>query len=145
KYLTGERKIQHTRPNLDLIEVGLAVSRDVQKETPEQSPVAWGLNLYGDGVFATNPHYSGTDSSPDFAIEGIAPSSAAGAIVRQHTEPLWDEYRSIAQDPDPKRLRVSMLTMRNDLRQDFASFIRGYAPALASRAGLSEDLLAGSD
>jgi hypothetical protein len=145
KYLTGEKEIQHTRPCLDLVEVGLAVSRDVQRSAPDQNPVAWGLNLYGDGVFATNPHYSASRSGPAFSVEGIAPTSRAGQVIRQNTEPLWEEYRAIASDHDPRRIRRTILRLRSELGDDFAAFIRGYAPALASRAGGSEDLLAASD
>jgi hypothetical protein len=145
KYLTGEKQIQHTRPFLDLVEVGLAVSRDVQTATPDQNPVAWGLNLYGDGVFASNPHYTATGSGPAYSIEGIAPNSHAGQVIRQHTEPLWEEYRLIASDHNPSRLRRTILDLRSELGNDFAAFIRGFGPALASRAGGSEDLLAASD
>jgi len=145
KYLTGAKQIQHRRPCLDLVEVGLAVSRDVQIDAPDQSPVAWGLNLYGDGIFATNPHYAATGSGPAFSVEGIAPSSPAGQVIRQHTEPLWEEYRAIASDHDPRRLRRTILSLRTELGDDFAAFMRGYAPALASRAGGSEDLFATSD
>jgi len=145
KYLSGERQLQQNRPYLDLVEVGLAVSRDVLKGTPEQSPVAWGLNLYGDGILSTNPHYAPSVAGPPFSVEGIAPASATGQLVRQYAEPLWEEYRAIVKDHDPRRLQRTVLKMRAELGDDFVSFIRGYAPALASRASTSEDLLAASD
>jgi hypothetical protein len=78
-------------------------------------------------------------------VEGIAPASGAGQLVRQYAEPLWEEYRAIVKDHDPRRLQRMVLRMRAELGTDFASFIRGYAPALASRASTSEDLLAASD
>jgi hypothetical protein len=145
QYLTGQKQIQHARPYLDLVEVGLAVSRDVPRGAPDQSPVAWGLNLYGDGLFAANPHFAGNSSSPAFSVEGIAPASHAGQVIRKHTEPLWEEYRAIASDHNPKRLRDTILSLRAELGDDFAAFINGYGAALATRAAGSDDLFAASD
>lgn len=145
KYLTGEKQIQHARPFLDLVEVGLAVSRDVPRGSPDQSPVAWGLNLYGDGLFAANPHFAGNSSSPAFSIEGIAPASQAGHVIRNHSELLWEEYRAIASDHNPRRLRDTILILRAELGDDFAAFMNGYGPALATRAVGSDDLFAASD
>jgi hypothetical protein len=35
----------------------------IQRKVP-QTPVAWGLNLYGEGRFAPNPHYRAADEMP---------------------------------------------------------------------------------
>lgn len=144
QYLTGEKQIQQGRRYLDLVEVGLAVSRDVSLVSADQVPTAWGLNLYGEGVFAVNPHFRG-ESEPIFSVDGIAPNSAAGRTIRAHAEPLWEEYQRIVAEPDPGRLRGVLSALRTDLGDDFPKFVHGFASTLAVRATTARDLLAGSD
>jgi hypothetical protein len=57
RYLSGEEMLQDNRPYLDLVEIGRAVSESVGSTVPEQTPVTWGLNLYGRGEFASNPFF----------------------------------------------------------------------------------------
>jgi hypothetical protein len=144
-YLSGERRIQENRAYLDLIEVGMAVSRDVRAASSSQHPVAWGVNLYGDGVFAANPHFSGSDSSESFRIGGIAENSSIGLLIKSHTERLWDEYRMIVLDHDPIRLGTALRQVQSDLKESYPRFLRGFARALAPRAAASNDTLARSD
>jgi hypothetical protein len=143
--MTGEKKVQESRPYLDLIELGLAVSRDVAEAAPDQTPVAWGLNLYGDGIFTTNPFHMGGSPSPAFPIEGIAPATAVGSRIQAHAEALWSEYQLVPTDHDPSRMRATLRAVRDDLGDDYSSFLRGFATTLSRRAVDSHDLLAGSD
>ena len=47
--------MQDTNPALDLIEIGRSVSESIS-QAGGQTPVVWGLNLYGPSSFCRNPH-----------------------------------------------------------------------------------------
>jgi hypothetical protein len=56
RYLNGDEELQGARPFLDLIEIGRAVSNDLEKQGA-QTPVVWGVNLTGAPEFVGNPHF----------------------------------------------------------------------------------------
>lgn len=143
KYLNGEKVVQSLRPHLDLVEVGLAVSRDVGAESDSQMPTAWGLNLYGEGLFCLNPHY--LSSGNPGHIPGIAPNSPAGAAVRRIAEGLREQLLAVQKSPNPAILAASLDDIRGQLGQDYFSFIGGFATAISASASTSEDLLASSE
>jgi Caspase domain len=148
EYLKGERILQDTRPFLDLVELGRAVSTDVLKRRDDQTPVTWGLNLYDQGMFAKNPHYSGENVEFPLRVMRIAPNSDIGRRVQQYSEALWVEYRQIVTDPSNRRLLNLLSRVCSDLEGNGESclpFIRGVATSLRARAAASTDLLAESD
>ncbi len=51
--LDGRVRIQDTKPYLDLVEVGRSVSEVVQEQGIDQTPVSWGLSLFGQSKFAS--------------------------------------------------------------------------------------------
>jgi hypothetical protein len=54
--IEGRDFVQDTASALDLVEIGRRVSARL-RETTEQSPVVWGLNLYGPPRFCRNARY----------------------------------------------------------------------------------------
>jgi hypothetical protein len=145
EYLDGTKQVQTNRPYLDLIEVGAAVSRDVRQKELGQHPVAWGLNLFGEGVVAPNPHYA-TETTIPHAVSGIAPVSDVGIRLQKHSEQLWEEYRLVASDHDPRRLLRTLSVVRGTLDEvSYGHFLTGYGTTLAARGLKCEDLFAPSE
>jgi hypothetical protein len=146
-YLIGEKVLHDTRPFLDLIELGRAVSTEVLAKRADQTPVAWGLNLYGQGTFARNPHYSGDAEFP-LRVVRIAPNSDIGRRLQRYSEALWAEYRQVVTDPSHRRLVNLLGEVCSDLEGNGESclpFIKGVATSLRARAEASPDLFAESD
>src|SRR5205085_1834672 len=146
-YLNGEKMLHDTRPFLDLVELGRAVSTEVLGKRADQTPVTWGLNLYGQGTFARNPHYSGDAEFP-LRVVRIAPNSDIGRRVQRYSEALWAEYRQVVTDPSHRRLVNLLGEVCADLESNGESclpFIRGVATSLRARAEASPDLFAESD
>lgn len=147
KYVGGDEMLREDRPYLDLVEVGRAVSAEVDA-IEEQTPVTWGLNLYGWGEFVKNPHFLETASVRLRPLVPIAPGSTAGAIIERHAEPLWRQYQSLVDDPSYRDLVELLNEICGDLAEDgtsVAPFVRGVATSLRARAEASKDLLAESD
>jgi hypothetical protein len=149
KYLSGGEMIQDTRPYLDLVEVGRAVSETVQQKGFDQTPVTWGLNLYGQSKFAKNPHYVARSRAefPTF-IESVAPASVIGERIRKYSEALWAAYRQVTVEPAHRPLVNLLSAVCSELEGNGESsvpFIRGVATSLSTRAASSPDLLAESD
>lgn len=149
KFLTGREMIQDTKPYLDLVEVGLAVSDAVQQKGGDQTPVTWGLNLFGQSKFAKNPHFSPA-ARPEFPtfIESVVPASAAGEVIRKYSDALWDAYKHVTGELNHRRLVNLLSTACADLENNGEScvpFIRGVATSLSTSASSSPDLFAESD
>lgn len=147
KYLTGDEMLRDDRPYLDLVELGRAVSAEVDA-AEDQTPVTWGLNLYGWGEFAKNPYFTATAPGSLRTPVSIAPSSAAGAAIERHSESLWRQYQSLADDPSYRDLSELLRKVCGELANSGASvvpFVRGIATSLRARAETSNDLLAESN
>lgn len=148
KYLAGDDVLRDDRPYLDLVELGRAVSAEVDPSAEDQTPITWGLNLYGWGEFAKNPHFVDTASGRLRSPVPIAPGSTAGAVIERHSEPLWRQYQSLVQAPSYRDLLNLLRSVCAELSEAGASvapFMRGLATSLRTRAAASEDLLAESD
>lgn len=149
RYLTGERELQNTRPFLDLIDLGRAISTDVQAHQPDQTPVTWGINLYGPGEFAINPHFhADTQRELPLPVDNIAPGSDVGMIIRRHAEALWHESRLQIEDQSPRRLINLLQVIIEEViggGHSPVGFVRGIATSMSARALGSIDALAESD
>jgi hypothetical protein len=147
KCITGEREIQTTSPFLDLIEIGAAVCRDVLTNNPKQKPISWGLSLFGNGRFARNPHFDSGAAERTFPTESILPQSEMGKRIRSNSAALWNEYRTIKEDPNPRRLLDlldSVFRGANGDVQGMTTSAQGLARTLSTRACESSELLAPS-
>jgi hypothetical protein len=141
-YISGEKKLQDVRPFLDLVELGRRVSEDMQHVGMQQTPTAWGLNLYGQGEFAANPYFVTTKDA--ITLVGIPPSSKLGTRIHEYAPELWREYRLIAEEPSPRRLWNILRKIAISLRgepEHLWSFARGLATTLRARVASSPDLL----
>jgi Uncharacterized protein containing caspase domain len=87
-YITGSDFLRDDSPTLDLLEIGRRIND--QLRSANQSPIMWGLNLYGPPQFCVNPKYSATDSELRQALKlashaGDQPSSRdISALWRLH-------------------------------------------------------------
>lgn len=148
KYLVGDEVLRDDRPYLDLVELGRAVSAEVDTAAEDQTPVTWGLNLYGWGEFAKNPHFIATAPGRLRPPVPIAPGSPAGAAIERHSEDLWRQYQSLVDAPSYRDLSELLRLVCVELSEAGASvapFVRGLATSLRTRAAASNDLLAESD
>ncbi len=144
RHLRGEEDVQTAQPFLDLIEVGNAVSRRVQQLDEEQIPICWGLTLSGQGRFAANPLYQGQNIDPLFRIENVPPLSEIGSLVQKFSTELWNEYRIVANDFDPRRLLDLLTRIVDELKDNpkqVASLVEGLVKSFSLRAANSQDLL----
>jgi hypothetical protein len=146
KCLTGEMQIQTKSPALDLIEISAEVSQEVHRNHPTQKPLAWALSLFGNGFFARNPHFA-SSAAPHFPVTAVLPQSEVGEQIRLNSSAIWDEYRSIKDDPNSRRLLDLLALIFRGLANDLSAKIicvRGLARTLAARARESSELLAPS-
>ncbi len=144
--LTGRELIQDTKPYLDLVEVGRAVSESVRQKAGDQTPVTWGLNLFGQSKFAKNPHFT-PSAHPEFPtfIESVVPASPAGEVIRNYSGALWDAYKHVTGELNYRRLVNLLSAVCVDLEKSGEScvpFIRGVATSLSATAASSPDLFA---
>ena len=147
RYLSGEEMLQDNRPYLDLVEIGRAVSESVGSTVPEQTPVTWGLNLYGQGEFARNPFFPDDPTRRRPPVE-IAPGTDAGSKVQEYSEALWHHYQSLAAEPSYGDLADLLRIVCEDIEEGGTSalpFVRGVATSFRARSSSSPDLLAESD
>ena len=147
RYLSGEEMLQDNRPYLDLVEIGRAVSESVGSTVPEQTPVTWGLNLYGQGEFASNPFFPDGPTRRRPPVE-IAPGTDAGSKVQEYSEALWHHYQSLAAEPSYGDLADLLRIVCEDIEEGGTSalpFVRGMATSFRARSSSSPDLLAESD
>ncbi|MGA3143069.1 MAG: hypothetical protein ABSF10_08495 [Verrucomicrobiota bacterium] len=147
KCMTGEREIQTKSPFLDLIEMGAAVCQDVLANHPKQKPISWGLSLFGNGRFAQNPHFDSGAAERIFPTGSILPQSEMGKRIRLNSAALWNEYRTIKEDPNPRRLLDlldSVFRGANGDVQAIIASVQGLARTLSARARESSELLAPS-
>lgn len=147
KCMTGETEIQTKSPFLDLIEIGATVCREVLANHPRQKPISWGLSLFGNGRFAQNPHFDSGAAERIFPTWSILPQSEMGKRIRLNSAALWNEYRTIKEDPNPRRLLDLLDSVFREVNGDIqgiATSTQGLARTLSTRACESSELLAPS-
>lgn len=149
RHLLGEVKLQESRPTLDLVELGQAVSEDVAKASKgSQSPACWAVALAGYGAFSGNPHYRREGAHPSFAVESVAPTSLTGLAVAANSELLWEEHRKLCADWSPARTHralCAVVSQSGNDTKELTCFLRGISKSLRLRSLGADDLLAESD
>lgn len=98
----GRAFVNDAHPALDLIDIGRHVSAGLGAATG-QTPVVWGLNLFGPRRFCKNPHFA-TNEGPLRAVLGSWERAEVTAAVVSRLPSLWDAYASIQRDWDPRLL-----------------------------------------
>jgi hypothetical protein len=140
--IDGTAIVQTTRPTMDLLEVGRVASSHMARQYPGQTPLLWGLNLYGEARFCKNPHYGGM-TPPLAALPQIAAGSTAYSLIRENADRVWREYFSVVDDFQPRRLVDMVVTVVSAISSEgaeAAAFSRGLADAFALRAVASVDV-----
>ena len=88
--IRGDIFLQDSNPALDLVEIGRAVSEKLST-AGEQTPVVWGLNLYGPSSFSKNPHV-GTGNTPLRSVLAGWPDAKTASAIRSNLPRLWEPY-----------------------------------------------------
>lgn len=143
--LRGETVVQTQRPYLDLVEVGRIVSDIISADGKVQTPLVWGINLYGQARFSKNPHFEG-DGASLYDVTSIPPTSATGAIIRRHAEKLWSLYYDDPNKLSLEKFRKVVGPVMSDLALDevgAAHFLRGFASTLLRRAQAARNAFKG--
>jgi len=139
--LTGDRVVQTQRPYLNLVEVGYAVSEALSNSG--QTPIVYGLNLYGQPQFSRNPHGGDQVLSSLRQLTNIEIHSASGSILRTNADALWRLYFQNPEDLTPNNLRDALYPVISKLSEyDAATFVHGVALNFAVRSRASPNSFA---
>lgn len=142
EYLEGKTVVQAQRPFLDLVEVGRAISERFLERAESQTPVVWGLNLFGQSRFSRNPYFSEGVGNTIVPFGSIAIDSDAGQIIRENAEKLWALYYSSSIELTPARISrvLTPILERIGNGTQIASFIQGMAFTISGRVVDSPNL-----
>lgn len=138
--IRGDIVLQDSKPALDLVEIGRAVSERVSS-AGLQTPVVWGLNLYGPAGFCKNP-LAGTGNAPLRSVLVGWPDAKTTAAIRLGLPRLWEPYVSIATQWEPRAFIERLTPLLSELQSDpivMIDFIRRVTEACAVRAQDSHD------
>lgn len=138
--IRGDVFVQDSAPTLDLVEIGGAVSNRVSA-AGEQTPVVWGLNLYGPAGFCKNPH-AGTGNAPLRSVLIGWPDSGTAAAIRANLRRLWEPYVAIATRWEPRTFIDAIAPLLRDLGGDSemrVNLVHRVADAFAVQAADARD------
>lgn len=140
--LMGEIAVQSSRPYLDLVEIGRNISAGFEREMLDQVPIVWGLNLYGDGIFAANPHFSESATKVASAFAEIPPASELGTKIEPYSDDLWEAYLSLTKGFDCRVVADVIDRVAEHLASQgtqVSRFVHGVAGTFAERADGAPD------
>ena len=138
--IEGRDFVQDNASALDLVEIGRRISTRLR--TTDQSPVVWGLNLYGPPRFCRNPRY-GADSARSLRAVIQDWPSASDASIREHYDELWQAYVSVSGNWNPRAFANVVDTVLSPLASTpevFAGVAERFGAAVLVRAELSDDV-----
>lgn len=138
--IRGDVFLQDGNPALDLVEIGRAVSERVGT-TGTQTPVVWGLNLYGPSSFCKNPHAS-TGDAPLRSVLAGWPDAHTAAAIRAGLPRLWEPYVSVPTRWEPRQFLDRLAPLTNALTDEPAvllNLIQRVSETFAVRARASQD------
>jgi Caspase domain len=138
--IDGSEFIQDLTPTLDLVEIGRHVSLQL-RESGNQTPVVWGLNLYGPPRFCRNPRF-GLDAAAPLRHVLQAWPAASDVSVGQNYDQLWRVYASASGEWDARAFANVVTAILEPLRstpETLVAFVDRLGAALLERAALSED------
>jgi hypothetical protein len=138
--IRGDIFLQDSNPALDLVEIGRAVSERV-KTVDAQTPVVWGLNLYGPSSFCKNPH-AGMGDAPLRSVLAGWPDVDTAAAIRAGMPALWEPYVAIPTKWEPRDFLSRLAPLLSRLRDEpiiLLNLVQRVSEACAARARESED------
>ncbi|WJH40589.1 hypothetical protein N7E02_08215 [Aliirhizobium terrae] len=138
--LRGDTVVQTTRPSLDLVEVGQVVSRMLQGKL--QTPVSWGINLFGISQLSKNPCFAGGNAYIAEAFPGLTGDGAGNEHIRAASEAIWEQYLSLSREFNADSFLDVILPVCKRLESEPAmavGFIEGLSSAFGARGAAVED------
>lgn len=132
--LRGDTVVQTTRPTLDLVEVGKVVSESLGNGC--QTPVYWGINLYGRAQLAKNPRFAGGAPHITETLASFTPDDAANEYIRACADKIWELYISLGRGFDSERFFEVVQPICSHFVMDAsiaASFVEGLANTFGPR------------
>lgn len=138
--INGDVMLQDTSPVLDLVEIGRAVSTRVC-ETGGQTPVVWGLNLYGPPSFCKNPH-AGTGNAPLRSLLAAWPEPESAEQIRVLIPNLWEPYVTIPKKWDARAFIDQLVPTFRSLKESpkaLCAFARRVADDFGAQAATAKD------
>jgi hypothetical protein len=95
KYIDGTKHVTTDTEYLDLVTVGKALSAEFIKSSSQQTPSAWGMNLYGPSIFAKNPFYNPCKAIGSYEFSFIPPASRLGSLIQGSKKELWEALENL--------------------------------------------------
>ncbi|MDX1195792.1 hypothetical protein GOL94_00070 [Sinorhizobium medicae] len=138
--LKGDTVVQTTRPSFDLIEVGQVVSRAMHGN--QQTPVCWGINLFGISQLAKNPCFAGGSAHISTAFPGLAADSAANEHIRAASDAIWEQYLSLTREFDAASFLDIIQPICMNLKDTpavAAAFVMGLSTTFGARIANTND------
>ena len=138
--IEGREFVQDGTSSLDLVEIGRRVSTLLRTRT-NQTPVVWGLNLYGSPRFCRNLRYGADHSRPLRDVLQAWPVSS-DEFIHQNYEDLWRVYASVSEAWEPRefaRTIEAVLRPLGTMPGALAGFVDRLSAAVLERARLSDD------
>lgn len=146
--VSGEERLHDSRSHLNLIEIGERASQMVVSKYPDQTPVCWGLNLFGSSSFCVNPHFDGGAPSYVFELVNIPPASESGRLIKGQAKELW----RMAEDLGGRFSATSLIDEMRSVAECLPnydgsrpSFVSGLAQSLPQRAAQSKNIMCQSE
>ncbi|WP_165190398.1 caspase family protein [Caulobacter soli] len=139
--IEGRALVQDTTSALDLVEIGRHVSTTLRAST-DQTPVVWGLNLYGPPRFCRNPRYGADPSRPLREVLQAWPA-ASDTTVRANYDALWRVYASTSGVWNAREFATvvkSAIAPLVETPEALAGFVERLGAAVQERAQLSDDV-----
>ncbi len=138
--INGDVVLQDTSPVLDLVEIGRAVSTRVS-EAGGQTPVVWGLNLYGPPSFCKNPH-AAAGNAPLKSLLAAWPEPESAEHIRALISNLWEPYVTLPKKWDARafvdRLAPAFDSLK-DTPKALSMFARRTADDFGAQAATAKD------
>lgn len=138
--IRGDTFLQDGNPALDLVEIGRAVSERVSA-TDAQTPVVWGLNLYGPSSFCKNPH-AGMGDAPLRSVLAGWPDANTATAVRAGLPRLWEPYVAIPTRWNPREFLDHLEPLVHAVKDQPAvllNLVRRLSETFTARARESQD------
>jgi hypothetical protein len=138
--IRGDIFLQDSTPALDLVDIGRVVSERVSG-VGQQTPVVWGLNLYGPPGFCKNPH-AGTGNAPLRSVLVGWPDASTTAAIGTSLRGLWEPYVAIPNRWEPRPFLNAIAPLLASVGEDSETRINlahRIADACAAQASESRD------
>lgn len=137
--LRGDIVVQTTRPTFDLVEIGKVVSNAMKDGS--QTPVYWGINLYGQAQFAKNPAFETGIPKISATIDDLTRSALADDFIKSQADEIWKLYLSIGSEFDAEPILAVLEPICRRLSDNefaLASFVSGIASTFGPRVNQAQ-------